>query len=52
MSPEKLILGVVFVGILCLTGLIAQCSHNVSECRIEAIKAGVKSADVMPICRA
>jgi len=51
MSTERLFLGVVAVAILCFTGLIAQCSHRVGECKKEAIKAGIKAEEVRNICR-
>lgn len=52
MSTDRVILGVAAIAILCLTGLIAQCSHQVSECKSEAIKAGVKSEEIRQICNA
>lgn len=51
MSVEGLLLGVVKVGILCFTGLIAQCSYRVGECQKEAIKNGIKAEDVPKACR-
>lgn len=50
MSNERVLLGVIAIGILCFTGLIAQCSHRVGECKKEAIKAGVKAEEIRNIC--
>jgi hypothetical protein len=40
MSSEKIAASVVTVVVLCLAALIGQCSHNVTECKKEAVKAG------------
>lgn len=50
MNTERILLGVVAIAILCFTGLIAQCSHRVGECKKEAIKAGMKAEDARNIC--
>jgi hypothetical protein len=52
MSSERLIIGVLFVVILCVAGLISQCSHNISKCREEAIKANMAPEVIPSICRA
>ncbi len=52
MNPEKLLIGVIFVAILSVAGLISQCTHNISKCRQEAIKAGVDPEKISLICRA
>ena len=51
MSGDKLLLALVLVCVLCVTGLIAQCSYSVGECRKEAIKSGMKAEDIPSICR-
>ena len=50
MNLEKIICGIVVFSILCITGLIAQCSHKESICRQEAIKAGMKAEDISRAC--
>lgn len=51
MSTERLFMGVVAIAVLCFTGLIAQCSHRVGECKKEAIKANIKPEEIRAICR-
>ncbi len=50
MSTDKLLTCVAIVCILCLTSLIAQCSHRVGECRVEAVKANMKAEDIARVC--
>jgi len=52
MSPEKLLIGVMFVGVLCLTSLIAQCSQNQAKCKEEAIKNNVPAEQIRNLCAA
>jgi hypothetical protein len=51
MSTDRLLIGVLAIAVLCFTGLVAQCSHRVGECKKEAIKAGIKTEDIRSICR-
>lgn len=52
MSIERMIIGAFIVGIICVTGLISQCSHRIGDCKKEAIKAGMKADEIRSICTA
>lgn len=50
MSAEQLFMIAVIILILCLTGLISQCSYRLDDCQKAAIKANMKADDISKAC--
>lgn len=50
MNTEKILFYVAIVGILSLTMLMTYCNYSTSQCKIEAIKAGIAPEKIATLC--
>ena len=51
MNTERLPFYVICFAVLCITGLVAQCTHSLTECKLEGMKAGKPAEEISKICR-